>query len=391
MNEQLNLRNTKLTQITTILRPMQGGQEGSELKENDDTVGPGSYILLSNGRSSSWPGCGCACRCATTGAETVVVPQFSSKVVDFPFVPQRQLPMVPLFRKTIEIRQLCISCLTCPSLCNDRLGMAQIVQKTCWKYRRCSTFAVVDVAVISQRQSRLCREVPQTRSSTGCSSAEEGDFAAVLQHFSASVHLDVEAQGGGDAVSLTLGRSATPIRCNYWRVSTKTCVKSSVRTTTYHNVPQRTTTYHNVPQHTTTTTTTTLSAVARSKLTLFLRALHSWQFAAFFEPSMMKSFSSSRAPRKSVLGPIVSPVSCVIIHSHQAASRTTTTKKRTTNNEQIKNNKQQITNNKQQTTNNKTTRTQRRNIIKTTTHTTEEQQEDTPQNENNNTTHTHTK
>ena len=96
----------------------------------------------------------------------------SSKVVDFPFV-----------RKTTEIPQLqyvacwsmpllCMSCLTCPSLCNDRLGMAQIAQETVWKHRRC--FAVVDVAVISQRQSRPCREVPQARSSTGCSSAEEG-------------------------------------------------------------------------------------------------------------------------------------------------------------------------------------------------------------------------
>ena len=42
---------------------------------------------------------------------------------------------------------------------------------------------------------------------------DEGKFAAILQHFSASVHLDVEAQGGGDAASLTPGRSATPSRC----------------------------------------------------------------------------------------------------------------------------------------------------------------------------------
>ena len=77
-------------------------------------------------------------------------------------------------------------------------------QRTVWKYRRCSTFAVVDVALIPQRQSRLYREVHKTRSSTGCSSAEEGEFAAVVQHFSASVHLDVKAQGGGDAGSVLL-------------------------------------------------------------------------------------------------------------------------------------------------------------------------------------------
>ena len=199
-------------------------------------------------RSSSRPGCGCACRCATTGAwfdgaETVVVLQFSSKVVDFPFVPLRHLPMVPPFRKTIDAPVMHVV-LDMPIVVQRQV--AQVVQQTFWRYRMCSTFAFVDVAVISQRQSRLCREVPQTRSSTGCSSADifvrnrgvgmvaamRGDFAAVLQHFSASVHLDVETQGGGDAGSLTPGRSVTPIRCNYWRVSTKTFVKSSVRTTT---------------------------------------------------------------------------------------------------------------------------------------------------------------
>ena len=62
-----------------------------------------------------------------------------------------------------------------------------------------------------QRQvpAALCAGWPQIRSSTSRSSASEGYFAAVLQHFSASVHLDVEAQGGGDAGSLTPGRSAT--------------------------------------------------------------------------------------------------------------------------------------------------------------------------------------
>ena len=63
-------------------------------------------------------------------------------------------------------------------------------------------------------------------------------------------------------------------------------------------------------------------AVARWKLTLFIRALHSWQFAAFsllsaafFEPSMMKSSSSTRAPCKLVLGLIASPVSCNLTQS----------------------------------------------------------------------------
>ena len=47
---------------------------------------------------------------------------------------------------------------------------------------------------------------------------DEGWFAAVLQHFSTSVHLDVEVQGGGDAGSLTPRCSATPIWCTLvWR------------------------------------------------------------------------------------------------------------------------------------------------------------------------------
>ena len=35
------------------------------------------------------------------------------------------------------------------------------------------------------------------------------------KHFSDCVQLDVEAQGGGDAGSLTPRRSVTPIRCTY--------------------------------------------------------------------------------------------------------------------------------------------------------------------------------
>ena len=80
-----------------------------------------------------------------------------------------------------------------------------------------------------------CLEVPQVQYLCGCGVSQRhpgsagrclrlvhrrdvqvlrrGAFAAVLQHFSASVHLDVEAQGGGDARSLTPGCSATPIRC----------------------------------------------------------------------------------------------------------------------------------------------------------------------------------
>ena len=114
------------------------------------------------------------------------------------------------------------------------VGMPVVVNDRSWRCRRCS-FAVMDVAgnlqrhVVS-RHSRCIRlsSSPEfvdisLRTETVTHSAAvhggggvEGYFAAVLQHFSASVHLDVEAQGsggGGDAGSLTPRCSATPIRC----------------------------------------------------------------------------------------------------------------------------------------------------------------------------------
>ena len=64
-------------------------------------------------RSSSWPGCGYACRCTTgawfdgavyCGCLTVAFHRRSST-----FVPPRQLSMVPPFRKTIEFPQLYVA------------------------------------------------------------------------------------------------------------------------------------------------------------------------------------------------------------------------------------------------------------------------------------------
>ena len=55
-------------------------------------------------------------------------------------------------------------------------------------------------------------------------------------HFSHYVHLDVECQGGGDAGSLTLRRSVTPIWCMRWRSSTDKFVMHLVRTTTTTSV-----------------------------------------------------------------------------------------------------------------------------------------------------------
>ena len=69
-------------------------------------------------------------------------------------------------------------------------------------------------------------------------------------HFSHSVHLDVECQGGGDVGSLTLGCSATPIRCKRWRLSTKTFVIHPVRTTTPSSSPLPPSSYLNPPTST---------------------------------------------------------------------------------------------------------------------------------------------
>ena len=63
--------------------------------------------------------------------------------------------------------------------------MAQTVQETVWLYRRCSTFSVVDVAVISQRQSRL-RSVHRQ-------DVQGLSFCRILRHFSHSVRMDVSA------------------------------------------------------------------------------------------------------------------------------------------------------------------------------------------------------
>ena len=41
----------------------------------------------------------------------------------------------------------------------------------------------------------------------------DGRFAEAMQHFSDSVQLDVESQGGGDAGSLTPRCSVTPLGC----------------------------------------------------------------------------------------------------------------------------------------------------------------------------------
>ena len=76
-----------------------------------------------------------------------------------PFVPQRQIPMVLPVQKTIETPQLQsvrwsmpLLCRSCHARCRaDRCSWFRHCRKL-WRCRRCSSFAVVDVAVISQRK-----------------------------------------------------------------------------------------------------------------------------------------------------------------------------------------------------------------------------------------------
>ena len=134
-------------------------------------------------------------------------------------------------RKTMETPQLQyfswwsmpllrMSFLTCLSLCNDRPGWPRQCRKLSG-----STAGAVPLRLWTSLWSRSdspgsagrCLRLVHRRD---VQVLRRGAFAAVLQHFSVSVHLDVEAQGGGDAGSLTPRCSATPIRCNravVWR------------------------------------------------------------------------------------------------------------------------------------------------------------------------------
>ena len=123
-----------------------------------------------------------------------------------------------------------------PVVCNDSGGLVQTLSLEVPQLQL--FFEDVDFPVVAQRlcavagvtgavrgggrrcvhaatssSSSLCRMGLRFVHRHPCRTRLRGYVAAVLQHFSASVHLDVEAQGGGDAGSLTPGRSVTPIWC----------------------------------------------------------------------------------------------------------------------------------------------------------------------------------
>ena len=152
--------------------------------------------------------------------------------------------MVLPVRKTIETPLRSIVLGRCPCCagracyarcCYDRLAWFRLCSYV-WRFRSRSSFRLWTSLYVAATSCLATVKVPQTQSIAGVSghfrrhrdryaqfllcmvgmvAAMRGSFAAVLQHFSASVHLDVEAQGGGDAGSLTPRCSATPIRCTY--------------------------------------------------------------------------------------------------------------------------------------------------------------------------------
>ena len=88
-----------------------------------------------------------------------------------PFVPQRQIPMVLPVQKTIETPQLQSVRWSMPLLKTVEVPQIQLL---CGCGRRC------DLAATS---SPLCREVPQTCSSTRCSSPERFGLWFNFTHF----------------------------------------------------------------------------------------------------------------------------------------------------------------------------------------------------------------
>ena len=161
----------------------------------------------------------------------------SSKVVDFPFVPQRLIPMVLPVWKTTETPQLqyvswwslpCCAGRACSARCLLRqMPMVQTLRKfvevsqsqflpgcgrrCVYAATSCLDMKMPQIQFIARVSGHFSRDryAQLQLCMVGMMSAMRGKFAAVLQHFSASVHLDVEAQGGGDAGNLTPRCSAT--------------------------------------------------------------------------------------------------------------------------------------------------------------------------------------
>ena len=154
----------------------------------------------------------CAAETCTHSAYFTVQEQFLGKVV-VPVVAQRQVrgsmvqqtadfqqlqsiegrrlpfraaeadPHGPAFSEVHGDSAVAVCCLVVDApVVQVVLGMPVVVHDRCawfrlcrnlWRCRTCSSFMVVDVAVSRSDKFSAVREVPQTRSSTGCPSVEE--------------------------------------------------------------------------------------------------------------------------------------------------------------------------------------------------------------------------
>ena len=153
---------------------------------------------------------------------------------------------------------------------------------------------VVDVPVIMQRRPAVPQISLWTEFMTILRRAD-GNFCRILRHFSASVHLDVEAHGepsttnscclsraggGGDAGSLSPRCSATLIRCIFAVVQPpQTTTNHHTPTPTSHHHPHTTTHHHNNHHnhHNTSTLKRALSVVS------FVRTVEVGQWLTLWE------------------------------------------------------------------------------------------------------------
>ena len=94
-----------------------------------------------------------------------------------------------VFDKVIDVPVVQVV-LAMPVVVNDRCARFRHCRVP-WRCRSCSSCMVVDVAGTRSDEFPAVREAPQTRSSTGCSSAEKGRCCRISRHFSHSVQLDV--------------------------------------------------------------------------------------------------------------------------------------------------------------------------------------------------------
>ena len=119
----------------------------------------------------------------------------SSTVIDIPFVPQSHGPEYSADHRDspVAVRFQVVDApvvQVVPRCCQRQVRKVQALQKTV-EVPQLQFLHGFQVAVTRSDKFPAVREEPQTRSSTGCSSAEE--LRRILRHLSHSVRMDVSA------------------------------------------------------------------------------------------------------------------------------------------------------------------------------------------------------